>query len=62
MCYYQFITQCALTIDHELTVTVTPADLVRFMREPPERTTRREKLSRTIKVYEEALHLGEEYL
>ena len=62
MCYYQFVTQCALVIDHELTIAVTPAELVRFMREPPERTARREKLTRTLKAYEEALHLGEEFL
>jgi len=45
-----------------LTVAVTPADLVRFMKEPIDRTIRRDKLNRTITAYEEALKLGQEYL
>jgi hypothetical protein len=45
-----------------LTLAVTPTDLIRFMKEPIERTVRREKLNRTIKAYEEALKLGQEYM
>ncbi len=62
ICYYRFITQCALIIDNSLTVAVTPADLVRFMKEPIDRTIRRDKLNRTITAYEEALKFGQEYL
>jgi hypothetical protein len=32
------------------------------MKEPIDRTTRRENLMRTIKAYEEALQLGQNYL
>ncbi len=62
VCYYQFITGCALIIDQKLTTAVTPADLIRFMKEPHDRTTRRDKLTRTIKAYEEALRLGQEHM
>ncbi|UJR29173.1 hypothetical protein I4U23_010387 [Adineta vaga] len=62
VCYYQFLTRCALVIDQKLTLAVTPIDLVRFMKEPYERTNRREKLARTLKAYEEALQLGQEYM
>jgi hypothetical protein len=41
---------------------VTPTELIRFMKEPAERTARRDKLIRTIKAYEEALQLGEEHM
>lgn len=32
------------------------------MKEPTERTIKREKLTRTINAYEEALKLGEQYM
>ncbi len=62
ICYYQFITRCALIIDQNLTLAITPTDLVRFMKEPIDRTIRRDKLNRTINAYEEALKFGQEYL
>lgn len=43
-------------------MAVTPTDLVRFMKEPTERTIKRDKLTRTITAYDEALKLGEEYM
>jgi hypothetical protein len=45
-----------------MTVSVTPTELIRYMKEPADRTARRDKLTRTIKAYEEALQLGEEYM
>jgi len=51
-----------LILDRELTVAIPSADLVRFMKEPPERTIRREKLSHTVKAYAEALKVGQEFL
>lgn len=62
VCYYQFVTRCCLILDRELTVAIPSADLVRFMKEPPERTIRREKLSHTVKAYAEALKVGQEFL
>ena len=38
------------------------SDLVRYMKEPIDRTLQRENLQRSIKAYEEALKLGQEHL
>ncbi|CAF2562938.1 unnamed protein product [Rotaria sp. Silwood2] len=62
ICYHQFITKCALVIDQALTVACPSSDLLRFMKEPAEQTSRREHLIRTIKAYEDALRLGQGYL
>jgi hypothetical protein len=45
-----------------LTIAITPADLIRFMKEPVDRTIRRNKLTHTLTAYEEALKVGQEYL
>ncbi len=60
--YHHFITKCALIIDQDLTIACPSSDLIRFMKEPIDRTSRRENLMRTIKAYEEALQLGQDYL
>ncbi|CAF1276579.1 unnamed protein product [Rotaria sp. Silwood1] len=62
ICYHQFITKCALVIDQVLTIACPSSDLLRFMKEPAEQTSRRENLIRTIKAYEDALRLGQGYL
>ncbi|CAF4015493.1 unnamed protein product [Rotaria sordida] len=59
ICYHQFITKCALVIDQVLTITCPSSDLLRFMKESAEQTSRRENLIRTIKAYEDALRLGQ---
>ncbi|CAF3370681.1 unnamed protein product [Rotaria socialis] len=62
ICYHQFITKCALVIDQALTIACPSSDLLRFMKEPTEQTSRRDNLVRTIKAYEDALRLGQGYL
>lgn len=57
-CYYHFITQCALKIDQLLSVSITSSQLVDHMREPHKQTFLRNKLTRSIQAYEEALQLG----
>ncbi|CAF1524944.1 unnamed protein product [Rotaria magnacalcarata] len=62
ICYHQFITKCALDIDQALTMACSSSDLLHFMKEPTEQTSRRDNLVRTIKAYEDALRLGQGYL
>jgi hypothetical protein len=57
-CYYQFITQCALKMDQLLSTSIPSSQLVQYMREPHKQTYLRDKLTRSIQTYEEALHLG----
>ncbi|CAF5157011.1 unnamed protein product, partial [Rotaria magnacalcarata] len=59
ICYHQFITKCALDIDQALTMACSSSDLLHFMKEPTEQTSRRDNLVRTIKAYEDALRLGQ---
>lgn len=58
MCYYQFITQCALKIDQTLSMAIPSSQLVQYMREPCAQTNLRNNLINSIRAYEEALSLG----
>ncbi|CAF2595192.1 unnamed protein product [Rotaria sp. Silwood2] len=62
ICYHHFITKCALVIDQDLTMACPSSDLLRFMKEPADQTSRRENLIFTIKAFEDALRLGQDYL
>ncbi|CAF3793107.1 unnamed protein product [Rotaria magnacalcarata] len=62
ICYHQFIIKCTLDIDRASTIACSSSDLLRFMKEPTEQTSRRDNLVRTIKAYEDALRLGQGYL
>ncbi len=57
-CYYHFITQCALKIDQLLSASMPSSQLIQYMREPHKQTNLRNKLTRSIQAYEEALQLG----
>ncbi len=61
-CYHQFITRCAWIIDQVLAASMPSSELVRYMREPHEQTTLRNKLTRSIQACEEALRLGQVHL
>ncbi|CAF4327530.1 unnamed protein product [Adineta steineri] len=57
-CYYHFITRCALKIDRHLSGSIPSSELVKYMREPAKQTNLRNKLTRSIQAYEEALQYG----
>ena len=61
-CYYHFITRCALKIDQCLSGSIPSSELVKYMREPVKQTNLRNKLTRSIQAYEEALQLGLKYM
>lgn len=56
--YHLFITECALSIDQSLTSSIPLSELIKYMREPYETTDRREKLTKTIQAYQDALQVG----
>ena len=59
MCYYWFITQCALELVTKLSSAFTSALLFEWMREPHEQKQKREKLKGSIEAMEKALSLGQ---
>ncbi len=61
-CYYHFITKCALKMDQLLSVSIPSSQLIQYMREPHKQTYLRNKLTRSIQAYEEALQLGQTYM
>ncbi|CAF1251410.1 unnamed protein product [Rotaria sp. Silwood1] len=62
ICYHQFITLCTLEVHKDMTMAISTSDLIRYMKEPYDRTVQRQNLKRSIKAYEEALKLGQEHL
>ncbi|CAF0866737.1 unnamed protein product [Adineta ricciae] len=59
LCYYWFITRCALMLDSKLTAAFTSAVLFEWMREPFEQQQRRENLKKSIDAMEQALLMGQ---
>ena len=59
MCYYWFVTKCALTLNTKLSSTFTSAVLFEYMREPYEQQQKREKLKKSIEAMEKALSMGQ---
>ncbi|CAF1057239.1 unnamed protein product [Rotaria sordida] len=62
ICYHQFITLCTLEVHKDMTMAIPASDLIRYMKEPYDRTMQRQNLKRSINAYEEALKLGQEHL
>ncbi|CAF1361406.1 unnamed protein product, partial [Rotaria sordida] len=61
LCYYWFITQCALVLDSKLNSAFTSANLLELMREPFDQQQKRENLKKTFKDVPEQ-YLGSEQL
>ncbi|CAF3515208.1 unnamed protein product [Rotaria sp. Silwood1] len=59
LCYYWFITQCALVLDSKLNSAFTSANLFEWMREPFDQQQKRENLKKSINAMEKALFMGQ---
>lgn len=59
LCYYWFITQCALVLDSKLSSAFTSAMLFEWMHEPFDQQQKRENLKRSIDAMERALAMGQ---
>ncbi|UJR20928.1 hypothetical protein I4U23_024037 [Adineta vaga] len=59
LCYYYFITQCALVLDSKLSSAFTSAMLFEWMQEPFSQQQIRENLKRSIDAMERALAMGQ---
>ncbi|CAF1476974.1 unnamed protein product [Rotaria sordida] len=59
LCYYWFITQCALVLDSKLNSAFTSANLFELMREPFDQQQKRENLKKSINAMEKALVMGQ---
>ncbi|CAF1233065.1 unnamed protein product [Rotaria sordida] len=59
LCYYWFITQCALVLDSKLNSAFTSANLLELMREPFDQQQKRENLKKSINAMEKALVMGQ---
>ncbi|UJR12888.1 hypothetical protein I4U23_017062 [Adineta vaga] len=59
LCYYWFITRCALILDSKLTSVYTSAILFEWMREPFDQQQKRESLKTSIDAMERALLMGQ---
>ncbi|CAF0878005.1 unnamed protein product [Adineta ricciae] len=62
VCYYHFITKCALKMDELLSCSVPSSQLLQYMREPQQQTLLRNKLTHSIQACEEALQLGQKHI
>ncbi|CAF3971216.1 unnamed protein product [Rotaria sp. Silwood1] len=59
LCYYWFITRCALLLDSKLSSAFTSAILFEWMREPFDQQQKRENLKKSIDAMERALVMGQ---
>lgn len=59
LCYYWFVTQCALVLDSKLSSAFTSAMLFEWMREPFDQQQKRENLKKSIEAMEKALAMGQ---
>ncbi|CAF5046573.1 unnamed protein product, partial [Rotaria sp. Silwood1] len=59
LCYYWFITRCALVLDSKLSSAFTSATLFEWMREPFNQQQKRENLKKSINAMERALAMGQ---
>jgi hypothetical protein len=59
LCYYWFITRCALVLDSKLSSAFTSAMLFEWMREPFDQQQKREALKKSIEAMEKALVMGQ---
>ena len=59
LCYYWFVTRCALALDSKLNTAFTSALLFEWMREPFDQQESRENLKRSINAMERALLMGQ---
>ncbi|CAF3817380.1 unnamed protein product [Rotaria sordida] len=59
LCYYWFITRCALLLDSKLSSAFTSAILFEWMREPFDQQQKRENLKKSIDAMDRALVMGQ---
>jgi hypothetical protein len=59
LCYYWFITRCALVLDSKLSSAFTSAMLFEWMREPFDQQQKREALKKSIEAMEKASVMGQ---
>ncbi|CAF1554043.1 unnamed protein product, partial [Didymodactylos carnosus] len=62
ICYYQFITKCAMTLDKKLLTMFTSSELFSLMMEPVAQMQKRKVLTASIDVFEKALKLGQQHV
>ncbi|CAF0785843.1 unnamed protein product, partial [Didymodactylos carnosus] len=62
ICYYQFITKCAMTLDKKLLTMLTSSERFSLMMEPVAQIQKRKVLTASIDVFEKALKLGQQHV